>query len=78
VLLRAWSPRSCGTRSRLAVTQLGHDVWTSAEGLPQDSIRAAAQTADGYLWFATTNGLVRFDGVSFTVFDSSHGLASKW
>ncbi len=72
------APLVWGLDPRLAVTQLGHDVWTSAEGLPQDSIRAAAQTADGYLWFATTNGLVRFDGVSFTVFDSSHGLASKW
>ena len=27
------------------------------------------QTRDGYLWFGTFNGLVRFDGVAFTVFD---------
>ncbi len=26
--------------TRLAITQFGHDVWTSAQGLPQDSIRA--------------------------------------
>ena len=71
-------PLLWGLDPRLAITQLGHDVWTTAEGLPQDSIRAVAQTADGYLWFATTNGLARFDGVSFTVFDSSNGLGTGW
>jgi signal transduction histidine kinase/CheY-like chemotaxis protein/ligand-binding sensor domain-containing protein len=57
---------------KLALTQLGHDVWTTSNGLPQDSVRAIAQTADGYLWFATTDGLARFDGVNFTVFNGSN------
>jgi len=30
------------------------------------------QTPDGYLWFGTFNGLVRFDGIKFTVFDRSN------
>ena len=72
------SPFVWGIDPRLALTQLGHDVWTTAEGLPQDSIRAIAQTADGYLWFATTSGLARFDGVSFTVFGPSNGLNTTW
>ena len=38
-------------------------------GLPQNSIHAMAQTADGYLWLGTEAGLVRFDGVQFAVFD---------
>ncbi len=58
--------------TRLAITQFGHDVWTSAQGLPQDSIRAIAQTTDGYLWIATINGLARFDGVKFTAFNASN------
>ena len=41
-------------------------------GLPNDSIRDIAQTADGYLWFATVDGLARFDGVDFTVFSESN------
>jgi ligand-binding sensor domain-containing protein len=40
--------------------------------LPNDSVRAIAQTADGYLWFATADGLARFDGVNFTEFSDSN------
>ena len=45
--------------------------WQTEEGLPQNSVTSIAQTPDGYLWLGTFNGLVRFDGVRFTVFDSS-------
>jgi signal transduction histidine kinase/ligand-binding sensor domain-containing protein len=43
--------------------------WTVDEGLPESSATAMAQTPDQYLWFGTFGGLVRFDGVTFTVFD---------
>src|SRR5690349_10063209 len=46
-------------------------TWQTAEGLPQNSVRSIAQTPEGYLWFATAEGLVRFDGVRFTVFDKT-------
>jgi PAS domain S-box-containing protein len=39
-----------------------------ADGLPYPSIAALAQSADGYLWVATRNGLARFDGARFTTF----------
>ncbi len=55
-----------------AITQYSHSVWHTAEGLPQDSVRAIAQTRDGYLWLGTQAGLARFDGVRFTVFDHSN------
>ncbi len=35
---------------------------TLFNGLPSDNVRAIAQTGDGVLWFATDNGLARFDG----------------
>jgi signal transduction histidine kinase/ligand-binding sensor domain-containing protein len=38
-------------------------------GLPQISVTSIAQTPDGYLWLGTFNGLVRFDGVRFEVFN---------
>jgi ligand-binding sensor domain-containing protein/AraC-like DNA-binding protein len=37
--------------------------------LPDNSVRALAITADGYLWLGTPAGLARFDGVRFTVFN---------
>ena len=47
-------------------------TWETEDGLPEDSATAMTQTPDGYLWFGTFNGLVRFDGVSFTVFDPAN------
>src|ERR1035438_8548171 len=61
-----------GLDPKLAITQFGHDVWTTSNGLPQDSVRAIAQTADGYLWFSSTACLARFDGINFTEFNGSN------
>ncbi len=47
-------------------------VWQTGEGLPQDSVSSIVQTPDGYLWVATFNGLARFDGARFTVFDEGN------
>jgi signal transduction histidine kinase/ligand-binding sensor domain-containing protein/CheY-like chemotaxis protein len=46
-------------------------TWQTAEGLPQNSVRAIVQTREGYLWFTTAEGLVRFDGTKFTIYDRS-------
>ena len=45
------------------------DSWTAENGLPQNSVLSVRQTSDGYLWFSTYDGLVRFDGLRFTVFN---------
>jgi len=59
--------------------QYRFDHWTADNGLPQNSVRDIVQTKDGYLWFTTFDGLVRFDGVRFTVFNKSNspGIASN-
>ena len=45
-------------------------VWSSEDGLPQDSVNCLAQTPDGYLWVGTrSGGLARFDGVRFVTFN---------
>lgn len=44
--------------------------WGTDDGLPQNHATAIAQTRDGYLWLGSYNGVARFDGVRFTVFDS--------
>ena len=43
--------------------EFGFDVWTTANGLPQNTVTGVAQTPDGYLWLSTFDGLARFDGV---------------
>jgi hypothetical protein len=46
--------------------------WETDDGLPENSATAMVQAPDGYLWFGTFNGLVRFDGVQFDVFNPSN------
>ncbi len=60
-----------------ALSQYGRDVWDSDSGLPQNSVDAVLQTRDGYLWLGTEEGLVRFDGVRFTIFDSRNTPAMR-
>src|SRR6185295_16369194 len=51
------------------LSQFSHEVWLTEHGLPQNTVHAIAQTKDGYIWIGTEEGLARFDGVRFTVFD---------
>ncbi len=46
-------------------TQFVLDSWGIASGIPEETIFSIAQTKDGYLWLATANGLVQYDGSSF-------------
>src|SRR5262245_28066143 len=47
------------------ITQFGHSAWRAQDGFVNRSL-AVTQTADGYIWIATVDGLVRFDGVKFS------------
>src|ERR1041385_7952629 len=62
-----------------AITQYHQDVWSEGDGLPQGSVQVVIQTRDGYLWVGTRDGLARFDGVKFTVFQAENnpGLESN-
>jgi diguanylate cyclase (GGDEF)-like protein len=67
-----WAARLLALDPAKELTQYRHDVWQDKDGLPQNSIRAMVQTRDGYLWLGTYEGLVRFDGIRFTVFDTQN------
>lgn len=54
--------------ARQPIPQYSVRLWQTEDGLPQNSVQAAIQTRDGYIWVGTQNGLARFDGVRFTVF----------
>ena len=41
--------------------------WLSEDGLPGNFVRSVVQAPDRFWWVATAEGVVRFDGVRFTV-----------
>ncbi len=60
---------ACAVAQSDAFSGYTRHIWQASDGLPEQTVQAFAQTRDGYLWIGTSGGLVRFDGVHFTVFD---------
>lgn len=52
--------------------QLSRRSWQTETGLPQNTVHSVAQTLDGYIWVATEEGVARFDGAGFRVFDKQN------
>ena len=44
-------------------------AWRIEDGLPQNSILSLIQARNGYIWFGTELGLVRFNGLDFRIFN---------
>jgi signal transduction histidine kinase/ligand-binding sensor domain-containing protein len=63
-----------GTR---AAAQFRYDQWTVDDGVPHKSVRDVLQSRDGYLWLATWDGLARFDGLRFRVFNTGTAKGIK-
>jgi ligand-binding sensor domain-containing protein len=55
----------------LDIVQYNCQTWSRQNGLPVNSVNAITQTKDGYLLMGTPAGLVRFDGIDFTLLDFS-------
>jgi len=54
------------------LAQFNHQVWLTENGLPQNTVHSITQAKDGYVWIATEEGLARFDGIRFTIFDKQN------
>ncbi len=54
------------------ITQYGHASWRTQDGYLTRPA-GIAQTTDGYIWIGTIEGLMRFDGVKFTVWTPPEG-----
>jgi diguanylate cyclase (GGDEF)-like protein len=48
------------------------DNWGARNGLPQISVLSITQDRDGFIWVGTQNGIARFDGVRFRVFNRAN------
>jgi signal transduction histidine kinase/ligand-binding sensor domain-containing protein len=59
-----------------ALSQFVRDEWGVEGGFVGGVVRAIAETPDGYLWLGTDQGLVRFDGATFTLVSESDVSAS--
>ena len=59
------------------LTAYFRETWTTRQGLPHNQVNAIAQTPDGYLWFGTWEGLARYNGIEFHVFDRANTAALK-
>ncbi len=64
-----WSAAAPALDPEKALHQYRLDVWQPEQGLPWGSIGPILQTSDGYLWLGGYEGLARFDGARFEVFD---------
>lgn len=71
-LLAGLSTESTALDPGKALTQYMIDCWDDESGLPQNFVRVVHQTSDGYVWAGTEEGLARFDGVYFTIFNESN------
>ena len=57
-----------------AMSQYVHERWGTDRGFPPGPVYAIAQSSDGYLWIGTKSGLVRFDGMHFSLMRDSPAL----
>ena len=51
-----------------------HRLYTTSDGLPSSEVYRVLQDKNGYMWFATDNGLSRFDGYEFKNYGTDEGL----
>ncbi|HMF95613.1 MAG TPA: two-component regulator propeller domain-containing protein [Vicinamibacterales bacterium] len=72
-----WCSRSFASNPTPDVSQYAHTEWTVAEGFAKGAIYSIAQTPDGYLWLGTEFGVLRFDGVRTTPWESDRLLPSS-
>ena len=67
--------RASGQSQATSLRPWVHESWTTKDGLPVNSVNGILQDRAGYVWAATFDGLVRFDGVRFTVFNTANSEA---
>lgn len=75
-----WMLLFCTAFSSIGFSQTNQSVswFTDSEGLPQNSVKSIIKDKYGFVWFSTEDGLVRYDGNNFKIYNTSNveGLQS--
>jgi ligand-binding sensor domain-containing protein len=77
LLVGLLAPSCKALDSHKKMTQYVQTTLAGNGGLPQSSVNAMAQTADGYMWFATEEGIARYDGVRAVTYDVQQNKALR-
>src|SRR3954468_6139239 len=70
-VLLLWTSSAFAIDPTLSLGQNVVRTWGVDQGLPQGTVYALTQTNDGYVWAATQEGFVRFDGTEFVTYDKA-------
>ncbi|HKF55269.1 MAG TPA: two-component regulator propeller domain-containing protein [Blastocatellia bacterium] len=63
--------------NRVEAEHLPIKVYTTVDGLANNSINKIVRDPRGFLWFCTSDGLSRFDGYTFTNYGTNQGLPHR-
>jgi diguanylate cyclase (GGDEF)-like protein len=73
---------SVGGGSRLIPRNIQFSTLSVPDGLSQATVNAIAQDGQGFIWFGTQEGLNRYDGYEFKVYEKDsaepHSLSHDW
>ncbi|MBB1386845.1 diguanylate cyclase [Pseudoalteromonas sp. SG45-5] len=62
----------CATPSWASITDYVVKQWNIKDGLPSQSLKSVVQDQQGYMWLGTQFGLSRFDGNTFTNYNTQN------
>jgi ligand-binding sensor domain-containing protein len=48
-----------------------YDYFSESNGFPANAVRAIAQDESGFIWIASSSGLVKYDGYDFRTFKNN-------
>lgn len=80
LMLTLYIPLSVTARASVSseITQSGYTavLYNNSNGLPTSEANAIVQAKNGFIYIGSYSGLIRYDGVNFSRFDSSTGITS--
>ncbi|MDE7362218.1 MAG: HD domain-containing protein [Oscillospiraceae bacterium] len=78
LMLTLYIPVTARAEASSDITQSGYSavLYNNSNGLPTSEANAVVQSDNGFIYIGSYSGLIRYDGVNFSRFDSSTGITS--